>query len=92
MARLLASGSDPNEVQGNSTLLTHAIDVEGDSTLQSRRPLTVHTTAILLAFGADPQPPDPDGQTPMDVAEQYDHTLAIELLRRHISRQDGAGI
>ncbi|MGW0391093.1 ankyrin repeat domain-containing protein [Streptomyces sp. NPDC003042] len=64
LARLLATGTDPNAVQGNSTLLTHAIDVEGDSTLQSRCPLTVHTTAILLAFGADPQLQDPDGQNP----------------------------
>ncbi|MFJ7159665.1 ankyrin repeat domain-containing protein [Streptomyces sp. NPDC101118] len=92
LARLLAAGTDPNEVQGNSTLLTHAIDVEGDSALQSGRPLTVHTTAVLLAFGADPQLPDPDGHTPMHVAEQYDHTLATELLRQHISRRDGAGI
>lgn len=91
LARLLAAGTDPNEVQGNSTLLTHAIDVEGDSTLQSGRPLTVHTTAILLAFGADPQLADPDGHTPMHMAEQYDHTLAVELLRRHISGQGGAG-
>ncbi|MFF9839231.1 ankyrin repeat domain-containing protein [Streptomyces sp. NPDC013740] len=91
LARLLAAGTDPHEVQGNSTLLTHAIDTEGDSTLQSGRPLTVHTTAILLAFGADPQLPDPGGLTPMQLAEQYDHTLAI-VLRRYISRQDGAGI
>ncbi|MFD8552437.1 ankyrin repeat domain-containing protein [Streptomyces fradiae] len=92
LARLLAAGADPNEVQGNSTLLTHAIDVEGDSTLQSGRPLAVHTTAILLAFGADPQLADPGGHTPMRMAEHYDHTLAIELLRRHINRHDGAGI
>ncbi|WP_327686386.1 ankyrin repeat domain-containing protein [Streptomyces sp. NBC_00467] len=91
LASLLAAGTDPNEVQGNSTLLTHAIDVEGDSALQSGGPLTVHTTAILLAFGADPQLADPDGHTPMHMAEQYDHTPAMELLRRHISRQDGAG-
>ncbi|MFE4696868.1 ankyrin repeat domain-containing protein [Streptomyces sp. NPDC056738] len=84
LARLLAAGSDPDEVQGTSTLLTHAIDVEGDSSLQSGHPLTVHTTAVLLAFGADPQLADPDGHTPMDVAEQYDHTLAIALLRRHL--------
>ncbi|MFE7546458.1 ankyrin repeat domain-containing protein [Streptomyces gardneri] len=92
LARLLAAGADPNEVLSNSTLLTHAIDTEGDGALQSGGPLTVHTTAILLAFGANPQLADPDGVTPMQMAEQYDHTLAIELLRRHISRQDGANI
>ncbi|MFF9056333.1 ankyrin repeat domain-containing protein [Streptomyces erythrochromogenes] len=92
LARLLAAGADPNAVLGNSTLLTHAIDTEGDSTLQTGRPLTVPITAILLAFGADPQLADPDGVTPMALAKQYDHTLAVDLLRRHISRQDGAGI
>lgn len=31
------------------TLLTHAIDAEGDGPLQSGEPLTVHMTAVLLA-------------------------------------------
>ena len=51
LARLLAAGSDPDEVFGNMTLLTHAIDAEGDGSLQSGQPLTVHSTAVLLAFG-----------------------------------------
>lgn len=84
LARLLADGSDPNEVFGNTTLLTHAIDVEGDGSLQSGRPLTVHTTAVLLAFGADPELADPDGDTPLDIANQYGHGLAVQLLRAHI--------
>ncbi|MGW1715292.1 ankyrin repeat domain-containing protein [Streptomyces sp. NPDC002156] len=85
LARLLAGGSDPDEVFGNMTLLTHAIDVEGDSSLQSGKPLTVHTTAVLLAFGADPELADPDGHTPMYMAERYGHGLAAKLLRAHIS-------
>ncbi|MFJ3206102.1 ankyrin repeat domain-containing protein [Streptomyces sp. NPDC086989] len=84
LARLLADGSDPNEVFGNTTLLTHAIDVEGDGSLQSGRPLTVHTTAVLLASGADPELADPDGDTPLDIANQYGHGLAVQLLRAHI--------
>ncbi|MEU4039885.1 ankyrin repeat domain-containing protein [Streptomyces collinus] len=87
LARLLADGADPNEVFGAATLLTHALDVEGDGALQSRQPLTVHTTAILLAFGADPQLRDPAGHTPMDVAEGYDHQPAIKLLTQHIGRR-----
>ncbi|MEJ8672778.1 ankyrin repeat domain-containing protein [Streptomyces sp. MS1.AVA.1] len=85
LARLPADGSDPDEVFSNMTLLTHAIDVEGDSSLQSGRPLTVHTTAVLLAFGADPELADPDGHTPMDLADHYGHALAVELLRAHIN-------
>lgn len=85
LARLLAHGADPDEVCHNMTLLTHAIDAEGDGSLQSGRPLTVHTTAVLLAFGADPQLKDPDGRTPMDLAVEYGHDLAVDLLRRHIN-------
>jgi ankyrin repeat protein len=85
LAQLLAKGVDPDEVCGNMTLLMHAIDAEGDGALQSGGPLTVHTTAVLLAFGADPQLPGPDGQTPMDLAVDYGHDLAVKLLLRHIS-------
>lgn len=48
LARFLAEGSDPDEVFGNMTLLTHAVDVEGDGSLRSGQALTVHTTAVLL--------------------------------------------
>ncbi|WP_093912134.1 ankyrin repeat domain-containing protein [Streptomyces sp. cf386] len=91
LARLLADGSDPDEVFSNVTLLTHAIDVEGDSSLQSGRPLTVHTTAVLLAFGADPELADPDGDTPMAMANRYGHDLAVQLLRAHIGRPAAGG-
>jgi ankyrin repeat protein len=86
LARLLADGADPNEVFGNVTLLTHAIDTEGDGALQSGTPLTVHTTAILLAFGADPELPDPDGRTPLGMAMSYGHDLATKLLQAHIAK------
>jgi len=91
LARLLAEGVDPDEVCDNLTLLTHAIDAEGDGALQSGSPLTVHTTAVLLAFGADPQLPGSDGETPMDIAIGYGHDLAVELLQRHISGRGSAG-
>ncbi|MFK0025697.1 ankyrin repeat domain-containing protein [Streptomyces sp. NPDC090798] len=89
LAQLLAQGVDPDEVCHDMTLLTHAIDAEGDGALQSGRPLTVHTTAVLLAFGADPQLPGPDGLTPMSQAAYYGHDLAVELLQRHISPTGG---
>lgn len=37
LAQLLAQGVDPDEVCHDMTLLTHAIDAEGDGALQSRR-------------------------------------------------------
>ncbi|MFJ6563161.1 ankyrin repeat domain-containing protein [Streptomyces sp. NPDC091412] len=85
LARLLAGGSDPDEVFSNMTLLTHAIDVEGDGSLQSGEPLTMHTTAVLLAFGADPELADPDGRTPIEMANHYGHDLAVRLLEAHIN-------
>jgi ankyrin repeat protein len=84
LTRLLDSGTDPNEVCGGMTLLTHAIDLEGDTTLQSGQPLTVHTTAALLAHGADPQLIDPGGRTPLETAVGYDHALAVRLLERRM--------
>lgn len=88
LARWLAAGGDPDEVFGEMTLLTHAIDVEGDGALQTGEPLTVHTTAVLLAFGADPCVADPAGCTPMGMATRYGHALAVQLLQAHISRRD----
>lgn len=89
LAQLLVDGVDPNEFFRRATLLTHALDVEGDGVLQTGQRLTVHTTAILLAFGADPELRDPHGDSPLDVAEQHEHRPAIKLLRERIERREG---
>ncbi|MER5636901.1 ankyrin repeat domain-containing protein [Kitasatospora sp. NPDC002227] len=88
LARLLAAGGNPDEVFGEMTLLTHAIDTEGDGALQAGGPLTVHTTAVLLAFGADPCLADPAGRTPMAMAAHYGHVPAPHLLQAHVDRRD----
>ncbi|UVS77338.1 hypothetical protein [Actinokineospora sp. UTMC 2448] len=69
------------------TLLTHAIDAEGDAAAQNGTPLEVHLTAVLLAFGANPSLLDPMGRSPIEVAEDYHHDLAIKLLGMHLDRQ-----
>ena len=84
LARLLDAGADPDEGNG-ATPLTHAIETEGDVALQSGEPLTVATTAVLLAYGADPVLRDGSGKTPLEVAKRHDHVLAGRLLRRHLS-------
>jgi ankyrin repeat protein len=80
-----ADVADPNPL--GMTLLHHAVDIEGDGALQADRQPHVDTTALLLARGADPLAQDQDGDTPLDLARQYGHWLAVELMeawqRRH---------
>ena len=38
---------------------------------------------LLLANGADTSAKNPDGQTPLDLAIEYDDTEIIDLLRKH---------
>ncbi|MFF7079212.1 hypothetical protein [Streptomyces lavendulae] len=71
------------------TLLTHAIDAEGDGALQTGDPLTVHTTAVLLAFGADPELAGPDGDTRQARSlhrgkQRPEH--GSRLIREHVAR------
>ncbi|MGW6489326.1 ankyrin repeat domain-containing protein [Streptomyces sp. NPDC055056] len=87
LAQLLAEGLDPDEVCHDMTLLTHAVDVEGDGALQQGTPMTVHLTGILLASGADPHLPGTDGQTPIGIALHYGHDKAVELLQQYIDNK-----
>jgi ankyrin repeat protein len=89
LSMLLDSGADPDEVCFGHTLLTHAIDVEGDSHLQSGHPLHTATTAMLLAYGADPRLPASDGETPLQVAEYYNHEPAKRLLEQFLAHHTG---
>lgn len=82
LTRLLDAGVDPEEVCCGMTLLLHAIDVEGDGALQSGGPLDSALTAILLAYGADPNSTT-DGETPRELAISYNHDMAVRLLDRH---------
>ncbi|MFF3350807.1 ankyrin repeat domain-containing protein [Streptomyces sp. NPDC002779] len=88
---LLDAGSDPDEVCFGHTLLTHAIEGEGDSHLQSGHRLNTAATAILLAYGADPRLPAPGGSTPLQVARSYNHEPAERLLVRWLAREEEAG-
>ncbi|WP_399895888.1 hypothetical protein ACGH7X_40290 [Streptomyces sp. BBFR51] len=63
-------------------MLTHALDVEGDGHLQTGYPWNTAATAILLAYGADPELPADDGESPMQIAERYGHVMAQALLKR----------
>ncbi|MFE2321826.1 ankyrin repeat domain-containing protein [Streptomyces sp. NPDC059441] len=86
LTALLDAGADPNELCFGHTLLTHSIDVEGDGHLQSGHPLNTAATAILLAYGADPHLPAADGETPLQIAEHYNHEPAMRLLQRFLAR------
>ncbi|CAL9670057.1 hypothetical protein SUDANB145_07368 (plasmid) [Streptomyces sp. enrichment culture] len=84
LSMLLDAGADPNEVCFGHTPLTHAIDLEGDSHLQSGHPLHTAGTAIVLAYGADPRLPTIDGETPLQIAEYYHHEPIKRLLQRFL--------
>ncbi|MFJ6074020.1 ankyrin repeat domain-containing protein [Streptomyces sp. NPDC093065] len=85
LSMLLDSGADPNEVCFGHTLLTHAIDLEGDGHVQANYPLHTASTAILLACGADPRLPAIDGETTLQIAEYYHHEPAQRLLQRFLA-------
>ncbi|MFE4817503.1 Imm10 family immunity protein [Streptomyces sp. NPDC056704] len=87
LAALLDAGADPNEVCFGMTLLAHAIDLEGDSTLQSGYRRHAALTAIVLAYGADPTLISRNKQTPLEIAKEYDHEPAKLLLRRFLERR-----
>ncbi|MFK0237758.1 ankyrin repeat domain-containing protein [Streptomyces vinaceus] len=82
LTRLLDEGADVNEVCWGMTLLEHAIDLEGDSALQSGTPIDSRLTAILLAYGADPRPQPPGRMSAMDLADFYGHDIAYRLIDR----------
>ncbi|MBT2448257.1 ankyrin repeat domain-containing protein [Streptomyces sp. ISL-43] len=82
LTRLLDEGADVNEVCWGMTLLEHAIDLEGDSALQSGTPIDSRLTAILLAYGADPIPQPPGRISAVDLADFYGHDIAYRLIDR----------
>lgn len=86
LAALLDAGADPNEVCFGLTLLAHAIELEGDSALQSGGRPDAALTAVVLAYGADPALVSRNGQTPMEFAEEYDHAPAQRLLRHFLGQ------
>lgn len=80
---LLDGGVDVQEaISDGWTLLHHAIDGEIDSADQTGEPLHVDTTAFLLARGALPLAPDGKGRTPLQIANDRGHWLAVELMQK----------
>lgn len=82
LASLLDSGADPNEICFGFTLLQHAIELEGDSALQSGTAVNAALTAIVLAYGADPNFTSDGGKTALEMAQRYNHEPAIRLLNK----------
>lgn len=87
VTRLLDQGLDPNELDDVSgwTPLLWAIDGEADGAVQTGDPLDAACTAVLLAYGADPERPSRDGLTPLHLAFQMRHEMAVRLLEAHIA-------
>ncbi|MFJ6798092.1 ankyrin repeat domain-containing protein [Streptomyces sp. NPDC091268] len=90
LIRLLDEGADVNEVCCGMTLLEHAIDLEGDSALQSGTPIDSRLTVILLAYGADLRPQPPGTMSALDLADHYGHDIAYRLINRLASVTAGS--
>ncbi|MFD8814563.1 ankyrin repeat domain-containing protein [Streptomyces sp. NPDC059627] len=82
LARLLDSGVDPDEECCGMTLLAHAVDYEADVAIQGGTEMGVASIAVLLAYGASPQAQGHQGKSPLELAEEYGHTVAERLLQR----------
>lgn len=78
---LAAGGANLNlRIEGGSTPLHLAVDIEGDSAYQAGRVPRADLTALLLNLGADPNLMDSNGKRPIDLAREYDHAVAFALL------------
>ncbi len=66
------------------TLLAHAIDYESDVAIQAGRDMGVTLIAVLLCYGASPQKATLEGKTPLELADEYQHSMAKRLLMRFI--------
>ncbi len=84
-ARLLDAGHDPNEFDSHRgwTPLLRAIDGEADGSVRTGEPMDAAGTAVLPAYGADPEQPSRDGLTPYRLAFQSHHEMAVRLLEAH---------
>lgn len=89
LTRLLDAGADPDGFHGYSgwTPLLRAIDGEADGAAQTGEPLEATCTAVLLAYGADPTRPSRDGLTPLHLAFQSRHDMAVRLVETHTARR-----
>jgi hypothetical protein len=72
------------------TLLRHALDSEYDSHVQTGEPLSVSTTAFLLARGADPLRRC-NGMPVVEEAAIAGHWLAAEIMTAWINHGPDAG-
>jgi ankyrin repeat protein len=79
---LLKAGADPNRY----------IDGDGHATAVIPEALAADAPAgvieLLLAHGADPAAPGPDGRSPYRLATALDRTDVTEMLARHGARDD----
>jgi ankyrin repeat protein len=82
LVRLLCShGADVNyRYDVDWTPLHLAVDVEADTAWQRREAPSTEMVELLLALGADPGAKDVAGRTPLNIAEDYGFSRAIDLL------------
>lgn len=79
---LCSHGADVNYPNENGYTPLHlAVDVEADTAWQRGETPTVEMVRLLLKLGADPTAKDATGNNPLVIAQQYEFSRAIELLK-----------
>lgn len=87
LREFLDSGVDIEEIDGDMTLLQHAVDVELDGHTQTGAPLHIDVTAYLLARGADPLATPVGGVgSALHLARVGGHWLAVSLIEAFAAR------
>jgi len=83
---LLASGADANaRADAGWSPLHHAVDSEADHAHQAEAPPEPKLTSALLAAGADPSVENAEGETPLDLAREYEYRAALDLMNAYMA-------
>jgi ankyrin repeat protein len=85
---LCAHGASPNAQNPDGWTPLHvAVDIEADSAHQEDREPSVGLIRILLEAGADARLRDKKGLTPRDLAAEWGHDAAAQLLAEYEERE-----
>ena len=83
---MIAAGVDIENLNGGTSVLRHALDVEIEG-MRAGYALHVDMTVLVLAAGADPaRPTGEPAESALETARRGEHWLAVELFEAWLGR------